>query len=322
LPLFFFSSVVVLTSEERTEMLSLGVGQDEMVKDILMAAKDSIKIPIRDRKTGEKLSEKSILDVICEDRFEAFSQLDDSILDLIRLSNSDSDGMKRASVLLDRIQRRDLYVMAGNLCIQDRHSITCGESHPGTDCNNVACLVTKHHAMWNLKDFENQLRRDIVQHVPQPQKQTPPQTKDEEVVHETDDEAEPDDDDREPRLSQIALEEEMERRGSRGVDKSESIELQPSDLRVKRFTVATGGGGFDKFADPVTKVWFYPNDASEYDCFEMGKTKAIRVSPEHYKVSMPAMFCVRELKVLIPDTCRLTLYARTTLFSRPCAPAL
>ena len=88
---------------------SLTVNQDEMVKDILMAAKDSIKIPIRDRKTGEKLAEKSIMDIICEDNFEAFSQLDDSILDLIRLSNSNSDGMKKASVLMDRIQHRDRY---------------------------------------------------------------------------------------------------------------------------------------------------------------------------------------------------------------------
>ena len=281
--------------------ISVNVDQDEMVKDILMAAKDSIKIPIRDRRTGEKLAEKSIMDIICEDNFEAFSQLDDSILDLIRLSNSNSDGMKKASVLMDRIQHRDLYVMAGNLCIQDRHSPSCEESHPGKSCKNAACCVSKHHAMWNLKDFEHQVRCDIVQHVPQPQKHTPPHSNDDEVVHETDDEAEPDHDDGNPTLSQIALmEKEQMRQESKAAHKSESLELKPSDLRVKRFTVATGGGGFDKFADPVTKVWFYPNDASEFDAFEMGRTRAIRVSPEHYKVSMPALFCVRELKVWNP----------------------
>jgi hypothetical protein len=48
-------------------------------------------------------------------------------------------------------------------------------------------------------------------------------------------------------------------------------------------------------------VWFYNNDASEYDAFEEGQTKPHRVDPEHYKMSMPASFCSRELKVLCTD---------------------
>jgi hypothetical protein len=118
------------------------------------------------------------------------------------------------------------------------------------------------------------------------------------------------------------MEKEQMRLESKAAHKSESLELKPSDLRVKRFTVATGGGGFDKFADPVTKVWFYPNDASEFDAFEMGRTRAIRVSPEHYKVSMPALFCVRELKVWNPthvaSPCmRKQLCFRASLYACP-----
>jgi len=242
-----------------------------MVKDILMLAKDSKIIQVRDHATGRIIRRQSFVEVVCNDDMEAFSHLDDSILDVIRLSPEDTDEMAKASLLVQRLQTRDLYTMAGNLCIQDGKTDEC---------------FAKHREMWNQE--ESIICNEIV-HYARGQTHTMP----EEEVPETDGEEE----DEVIHSSQMALiESEKDRRKSKS--KKDMLELLPCDLRIKKFTVGTGGGGSSKFADPVQHVWFYNNDASEYEGHEMGLTLPHKVSAEHYKCAMPANFCIRELKVL------------------------
>lgn len=90
-----------------------------MVLDILKKAKDAISITVRDAETGRILRKVGLIDIICKDDLAAFSQLDDSLLDLIRASEVDSEEVAEAARIWDRIQKRNLYKMAGNLCIHD-----------------------------------------------------------------------------------------------------------------------------------------------------------------------------------------------------------
>ena len=283
---------------------------DEMVKDILLLARNAIRIPVRNRLTGKLEYAKGLIDLICENDLAAFSQLDDSILDLIRLSDSDTEDMAKASELINRLQKRDLYVMAGNLCIKDKGDNSCMDKNNEQNIKHAAqrwttdhgawrtcsSSVHKHRALWaHIDEDAGQVLKDIVQFV-QPETQTPP----EEEVPDSAGEEEGDLNHENPiTCSQYALEEAEKARQERK-GKQRAGELQPDDLRLKKYTVSTGGGG-DKFSDPVQHVWFYNNDASEYDAFEEGQTKPHRVDPEHYKMSMPASFCSRELKVLCTD---------------------
>ena len=77
---------------------------DEMVKDILLAAKDAIRIPVRDVETGRIIRTQGLIELICQNDMAAFSQLDDSILDMIRLSEVDTEGMVKASLLMQQLR--------------------------------------------------------------------------------------------------------------------------------------------------------------------------------------------------------------------------
>ena len=298
--------------------VSLCVGfQDDMVKDILLDAMPSIQIPVRDAKTGKLCRRMSIIDLICEDDMEAYSQLDDSILDMIRLSQCESDGVARASLLIDRLHRRDLYVMAGNMPVQDDLSLLCrvkndpdrkDQDRTGPfdhehqvkwsmsdeawkDCKSV---VHKHQILWSEVDKnDEQIRKDIVemfQAEPGCKSEpthTPPAGED--VVADSEGEEE-------IQSSQLAL---MEREKAQDstASRRNCTELLASDLRLKKFTVHSGGGCKSKFDDPLKCVWFYNNDAKEYDGFESGSMRPHKVDPAHYKAVMPRFFCIRELKV-------------------------
>ena len=97
----------------------MALDQDAMVLDILKKAKDIIYIPVRDAETGRILRKPGLIDIICGNDMAAFSQLDDSLLDLIRLSEVDSKEVAEAARIWGRMQKRELYKMAGNLCIHD-----------------------------------------------------------------------------------------------------------------------------------------------------------------------------------------------------------
>jgi hypothetical protein len=298
-----------------------------MVKDILLAAMPYIEIYVRNEHTGFVKRKVKMLDLIYTDDMEAFSQLDDSILDLIRLSHVDSPEMAEANRLINRLLTRDLYVMAGNMPVRDEMSLMCKikddpdktdeenakqeekvrenkdwfdhehkidwSTDDGT-WNRCRSVVHKHRVLWNaIDDLNEELRRNIVEMLRvQPdfkgeQTYTPPNGED--MVPDSDAEDE-------VQSSQFALEERERAKESR----RREPELLASDLRLKRFTVHSGGGCKDKFGDPLTKVWFYSNDEETMEGFESGSRKAHRVDPEHYKVHSPAFFCIREIKVLPP----------------------
>lgn len=299
-----------------------------MVKDILLAAMPHIEIHVRDEHTGFIKRKVKMLDLIYADDMEAFSQLDDSILDVIRMSHLDSPEIAEANRLINRLLTRDLYVMAGNMPVRDEMSLMCKIKHDPdkTDEENAKqeekvregkdrfdhehkidwstddgtwhecrSVVHKHRVMWNAIDDSNEeLRRNIVemfraQHdFKGEQTHTPPNGED--MVPDSDAEDE-------VQSSQFALEERERAKESR----RREPELLSSDLRLKKFTVHSGGGCKDKFGDPLTKVWFFSNDEEIKEGFESGSRKAHRVDPEHYKVHAPAFFCIREIKVALSD---------------------